>query len=437
MHKMPLHIRILLGLVLGVVAGILFIVTGVPPEWVANYIMPLGTIFVNALKMIAMPLVLASLIVGVSNIGRLSKLSRIGGKTIGIYIMTTAIAITIGLSAVNLIQPGKKLPIETREKLMDMYGGEAESTTNMVKEIQDRPPLKPLVDIVPENVFNALGDNSNMLQVVFFALLIGIALLMVEKSKKDTVVNFFDALNDVIIKIVNMIMYTAPVGVFALISGLLMEVAGDDPGQAFGLLRGLLWYMGTVVAGLLFMGLIIYPSLFKIFTKVKYQEFFRGIRPAQLLAFSTSSSAATLPVTMRHVENDLGVSEQVSSFVLPLGATLNMDGTSLYQGVASVFIAQALGMDLSISSQLVILLTATLASIGSAGVPGAGIVMLVIVLESIGVPAAGISLILAPDRLLDMCRTTLNVTGDATVATVVASSEGELSEGFVNQSTKS
>ena len=425
MKKIPLHIQILAGLVLGLIFGILSIVLGWSAEFTIDWIKPVGTVFINALKMIAVPLVLASLIVGVANLGDVSKLSRIGGKTIGIYLLSTVIAISIGLLAVNLLQPGKILPAETRDELLELYKADAGSREQTAEQLRNQSPLQPLVDIVPENFFLATTNNAMMLQVVFFALIVGVALLKIPREKGEIVVRFFDGLNDVIIKIVEFIMIIAPYGVFALMASLIVELAGDNPDRAFELLTALGAYTGTVLLGLAAMVFVVYPILFKIFTKVKYKNFFKGIRPAQLLAFSTSSSSATLPVTMRQVEEELGVSEEVSSFVLPLGATINMDGTSLYQSVAAVFIAQALGLGLTVSDQLMIVLTATLASIGSAGVPGAGLVMLIIVLESIGVPSAGIALIIAPDRLLDMCRTVVNVTGDATVTMIVASTEGE------------
>ncbi|MGK7394828.1 MAG: dicarboxylate/amino acid:cation symporter [Candidatus Cyclobacteriaceae bacterium M3_2C_046] len=433
MRKIPLHTQIILGLVLGLIYGILIIQLDFSPAFTINFIKPVGTIFIKALKMIAVPIVLASLIVGVANIGDISKLSRIGGKTIAIYLVTTTIATTLGLVAVNIIKPGKILPAETRDELMSMYSAEAESSSLVANQLQDAGPLQPIVDMVPVNIFAATVDNSSLLQVVFFAVIFGIALLQIPKDKSKPVISFFDGLNDVIIKIIEYIMMIAPFGVFALIASLIVELAGDNPDKVFDILYALLWYSMTVILGLLVMLLVVYPSLFKIFTKVKYADFFRGIRPAQLLAFSTSSSSATLPVTMKQVEEELNVSEEVSSFVLPLGATINMDGTSLYQSVAAVFIAQALGLDLSIGSQLMIVLTAVLASIGSAGVPGAGMVMLVIVLEAIGIPTAGIALIVAPDRILDMMRTAVNVTGDAAVTMVVASTEGELPEGLIRK----
>jgi proton glutamate symport protein len=432
--KIPLHTQIIIGLVLGLIVGLLVIQTSIPNSFTLDYIKPVGTIFIRSLKMIAVPLVLASLIVGVSNLGDISKLSRIGGKTIAIYLVTTVIAVSIGLLLVNVFQPGKSLPLDTRENLMKMYEGDAGSKVSQAEELQKQSPLQPIVDIVPENIFKAAGDNSAMLQVVFFAILVGIALLQIPKSKATPVVAFFDGLNDVIIQIVNYIMMIAPLGVFALMASLIVEIAGDNPDSAIELLLALLKYSLVVLGGLFAMTFIVYPIILSAFTKVRYLDFFKAIRPAQLLAFSTSSSSATLPVTMKQVEEELGVSEQVSSFVLPLGATVNMDGTSLYQGVAAVFIAQALGMDLTITQQLMIVLTATLASIGSAGVPGAGLIMLIIVLESIGVPAAGIALIIAPDRILDMFRTVVNVTGDAAVCTIVASTEGELPDGLIRKS---
>ncbi|MBN7814737.1 dicarboxylate/amino acid:cation symporter [Algoriphagus pacificus] len=434
LKKIPLHTQIIIGLVLGLVFGLIVIKTAIPNSFTLDYIKPVGTIFINALKMIAVPLVLASLIVGVSNLGDISKLSRIGGKTIATYLITTVVAVTIGLVLVNVFAPGKSLPAETRENLMTLYEGDAGSRVGQAAELQKQSPLQPLVDIVPQNVFQATTDNGAMLQVVFFAIIVGVSLLKIQKSKAEPVIAFFDGMNDVIIQIVNYIMMIAPYGVFALMASLIVEIAGDNPDSAVQLLLALLKYSLVVVAGLFTMVLVVYPLILMSFTKVKYKDFFKAIRPAQLLAFSTSSSSATLPVTMKQVEEELGVSEEISSFVLPLGATVNMDGTSLYQGVAAVFIAQALGMDLSLTQQLMIVLTATLASIGSAGVPGAGLIMLIIVLESIGVPAAGIALIIAPDRILDMFRTVVNVTGDATVCTIVASTEGELPDGLIRKS---
>lgn len=421
--NIPLYLKIMLGIVLGLVFGVVYIILEWPPGFIVHYIKPFGTLFVNALKVIAVPLVLASLIVGVSNLGDVSKLSRMGGKTIAIYLATTVLATSIGLLAVNVLKPGEKLPADTRDDLLSLYSNTAQSKTDVAMEMKNAGPLDPIVKLIPTNIVAAAADNKMMLQVVIFAIFLGVALLDIAKKKGATVVHFFDGLNEAIIQVVHYIMKTAPYCVFALIASLIVEIGGSDSGKALDLLLALLWYVITVLLGLGLMMLVVYPMAFTLFTKTKYSAFFKGIRPAQLLAFSTSSSSATLPLTMECVEQKLNVKQEVSSFVLPLGATINMDGTSLYQSVAAVFIAQALGLDLSIGSQLMIVLTATLASIGSAGVPGAGMVMLVIVLEAIGVPAAGIALIVAPDRILDMCRTAVNVTGDATVAMLVGRNE--------------
>ena len=306
-------------------------------------------------------------------------------------------------------------------ELKQAYASKAGAKIDVASNVKEDGPLQFVVDIVPSNFLSAASDNSNMLQVIFFAILFGIAMIMLPNEQTAYVKGFFDGINDIILKIVDIIMMAAPYGVFALLGGLVVDFGGSaDLFIALGL------YSVTVIIGLLIMILVVYPLVLRIFTKVNYFDFFKAISPAQMLAFSTSSSAATLPVTMERCEEHLGVSEEVSSFVLPLGATINMDGTSLYQAVAAVFIAQAFGYDLDLAAQLTIVLTATLASIGAAAVPGAGMVMLVIVLSAIGIDPEGIALIFAVDRILDMMRTVVNVTGDATVATVVAATEGEL-----------
>ena len=313
------------------------------------------------------------------------------------------------------------------EKLMDDLmneldvGLKAMSKAKTAEEVKEAGPLQFLVDIVPENFISAASMNENMLQVIFFSILFGIALVMIPGKSGQVVKDFFGGVNDVIIKMVDIIMEFAPYGVLALLSGLIVEF--ENPAEMF---RALGMYSLTVVIGLLIMIFFVYPLLLRFFTKMNYRRFFEGILPAQMLAFSTSSSAATLPVTMDCAQKNLGISKEVSSFVLPLGATVNMDGTSLYQAVAAVFIAQAFGMDLTIADQLNIVLTATLASIGAAAVPGAGMVMLVIVLVAIGIAPEGIALIFAVDRILDMCRTVVNVTSDLTVATIIADKEGQL-----------
>ena len=409
-------------MVLGVLYGLLASKMG----WVDftnDWIKPWGKIFINLLKLIAVPLVFASLIKGVSSLSDISKLSRIGGKTIGIYLFTTVVAVTFGLLLVNIIQPGTSFSEEKRMELKEQYASNAASKIASAKDVKEDGPLQFIVDMVPSNFIQATGNNKNMLQVIFFAILFGIAMVMLPKEKTSVVKGFFDGVNDIILQIVDLIMLTAPYGVFALLGGLVVDFGGSaELFQALGI------YSLSVVVGLLLMIMVVYPLILKFFTKLKYFDFFKGIAPAQMLAFSTSSSAATLPVTMERCEDHLGVSEEVSSFVLPLGATINMDGTSLYQAVAAVFIAQAFGYDLDLSQQLTIVLTSTLASIGAAAVPGAGMVMLVIVLSSIGIDPEGIALIFAVDRLLDMLRTVVNVTGDATVATVVAATEGQLKD---------
>ncbi len=425
MKKLALHWQIIIGLTLGLVYGIVAASNGWG-DFTTDWVAPFGIIFMNLLKLIAVPLVLASLITGVASLSDLKKLSRIGGKTIGIYIGTTAVAVTIGLISVNVLQPGDKVPDLMKEKLQETYEADATSRFGSAEQVKNRGPLQAIVDIVPSNFFSSASSNRNMLQVVFAAIFIGIGLIQIPKDKGKPVLDFFEGLNDVVIKLVDLIMLMAPVGVFALIAQTINKVAGNDLAQVLELLGALGYYMVAVILGLLFHAGFTYTGLLKIFTKMPLKTFYRGIAPAQLLAFSTSSSGATLPVTMERCEDELGVSEEVSSFVLPLGATINMDGTALYQAVAAVFIAQTLGMDLGIGAQLTIILTAVLASIGTAAVPGAGIIMLVIILEAVGVPTAGIALILGVDRILDMMRTVVNVTGDASVAVIVANSEGQL-----------
>lgn len=422
-----LHWQIIIGLLLGLFWGLFASSLGLA-SFTQDFIKPFGSIFVRMLELIAVPLVLASLIVGVASLSDIRKLSRIGGKTIAIYLVTTVIAITIGLILVNVMKPGKALPLETREQLTASYDQSVADRGERADEVLNRSPLQPLVDIVPRNIIAAASENSQMLQVVFVAILLGIGLIQIAPEKAKPMLQFFESLNDVIIRVVDIIMMLAPYGVFALMGGLIVDLAGDDLSRALDLLRALGWYMLTVILGLLLHLLITYQILFKLYSKMNFRRFLRGIRPAMLLGFSTSSSSATLPVTMESVEKNLGVHEEVSSFVLPVGATINMDGTSLYQAVAAVFIAQALGLGLDWADQLTIVATATLASIGAAGVPGAGIIMLVIVLKAIDVPVEGIALILGVDRILDMLRTTLNITGDAAVAVAVASMEGQIDE---------
>ena len=419
MPKLALHWRILLGMFLGVSFGLIFSQYGWGKVFVIDWIKPFGTIFINALKLIAVPLILASLIKGVSDLKNIAQLSSMGGRTIGLYLLTTLTAVTIGLGVVNLIKPGNTISDETRSELLSAYASDAAAKQSVAAVQKEAGPLQALVDLVPSNIFAAMQDNGNMLQVIFFAIFFGVGLVLIPKKKSKPVKDFFDALNEVILKLIDLIMLAAPYGVFALLAALIAESPSADLFKALGL------YTLTVLLGLVLM-ILFYLVLVRLITGKKIGFFLKGISPAQLLAFSTSSSAATLPVTMERVQEHLGVEEEVTSFVLPIGATINMDGTSLYQAVAAVFIAQAFGMELSLGAQLGIIATATLASIGSAAVPGAGMVMLVIVLAQAGIPEAGLALIFAVDRPLDMCRTTVNVTGDASVSMLVAKWLGKL-----------
>lgn len=421
MKKLALHWQILIGMG----AGILFALILTNFEWgsqfVTDWIKPFGTIFINALKLIAVPLILASLIKGVSDLKDISSLSKMGARTLITYLITTVVAVSIGLVIVNVFKPGKTIDEDTRTELTENYGGEVELTRQSAAKQKESGPLQALEDLVPNNIFGAASDNGNMLQVIFFAIFFGIGMILIPEKQAQPVKEFFDALNEVILKMIDLIMLAAPYGVFALLAALIVEAPSAD------LFMALLFYAGCVILGLILM-IAFYTLIVWVFTKKNPLFFINGISPAQLLGLSTSSSAATLPVTMERVEEHLGVDRQVSSFVLPIGATINMDGTSLYQAVAAVFIAQAFGMDLSLGVQLGIIATATLASIGSAAVPGAGMVMLVIVLGQAGIPEAGLALIFAIDRPLDMVRTSVNVTGDAAVSMLVAKSQDKLHE---------
>ncbi|NOZ62092.1 MAG: dicarboxylate/amino acid:cation symporter [Calditrichaeota bacterium] len=414
--KIELYTKILIGLLLGIIFGIAANQLGWA-HFFTIYIKPFGTAFIRLISMVVVPLVFASLLVGTASLNDIRKLGRIGGKTIFFYLVTTAIAIVIGLILANTFKPGEGLTKETQEQLLQNYSDEAQSKIDSALK---KPSLtQTLLDIIPQNPLYSLS-NGKMLQIIFFALLLGIALTMIPADRAAPVIKFFEGINDAMIQIVNLIMELAPYGVFALIAAIISEFG-------LGILGPLAKYSIVVLVGLILHVLLTYNILLKIFTKVRSRDFFRGIRPAQLIAFSSSSSSATLPVTMECAEDNLGVSKEISSFVLPLGATINMDGTALYQGVAAVFIAQVFGMDLNITQQLTIVLTATLASIGAAGVPGVGMITLTMVLKTIGVPLEGIALILGVDRILDMCRTVVNISGDSTCATVIASTEGQIS----------
>ena len=398
---------------LGVAVGLIFSSINGGNIIITNWVKPFGTIFINSLKLIAIPLILASLIKGISDLKDISKLSSMGGLTITTYLTTTVIAVSIGLLVVNGFKPGNTISDETRTELVEAYSNDADQKREIAQEKKESGPLQPLVDLVPSNFLGAASDNKNMLQVIFFSILFGIAMILIPETKSKPVKSFFDSLNDVILKIIDLIMLCAPYGVFALLASLIVEAPNID------LLKSLLLYSVTLLAGL-FIVIIVYLMIVKFFLRRNLKEFIDGILPAQLVAFSTSSSAATLPVTMDRVHNHLGVKKEVSSFVLPIGATINMDGTAVYQAVAAVFIAQAFGLELSLVDQLGIISTATLASIGAAAVPSAGIIVLVIVLAQAGIPEAGLALIFAVDRPLDMFRTVVNVTGDAMVSLIVS-----------------
>jgi Na+/H+-dicarboxylate symporter len=427
MKKLALHWRIMIGMALGIIFGIIMIGVSGGSDFVEAWIKPFGTIFVKMLKLIAIPLIVASLIKGISDLKDISKFKQIGGRTIIIYVFTTVIAITIGLVLVNTIQPGNGISEETIAKLTETYASSDKVAAKLQEASAQKSagPLQFLVDMVPDNAFAAMSENKKMLQVIFFTILFGLCMLLIKPAQSAPLKKFFDALNDVVLKMVDIIMLTAPYAVFALLASVV--TSSDDPALLYALLK----YAMVVVGGLILM-VVFYCLIVGLVIKKNPFWFLKEISPAQLLAFSTSSSAATLPVTMERVEEHIGVDKEVSSFVLPVGATINMDGTSLYQGVAAVFISQALGHHLSFGDQMTIVLTALLASIGSAAVPGAGMVMLIIVLEAVGFPAdklaIGLALIFAVDRPLDMCRTVINVTGDATVSMLVAKSVGKLGE---------
>ena len=413
MKKLSLHWKILIGMTLGVLFGFFMSTISGGGIFVSNWIKPFGTIFINSLKLIAIPLILASLIKGVSDLKDISKLSSMGSITITTYLTTTVIAVSVGLFLVNIVKPGDTISEKTRTELIGQYDSEADKKRNAAAENKEAGPLQPLVDLVPSNFVAAASDNRNMLQVIFFSILFGISIILIPPNKAKPIKDFFDSFNEVVLKIIDIIMMFAPYGVFGLLAALIVESPNAD------LLKSLIMYSITLLLGLLFM-IVIYLVIVKLLTGRNPILFLKSILPAQLVAFSTSSSAATLPVTMDRVQNHLNVEKEVASFVLPIGATINMDGTAVYQAVAAVFIAQTFGLDLSFTAQLGIVSTATLASIGAAAVPSAGIIVLVIVLAQAGIPEAGLALIFAVDRPLDMFRTVVNITGDATVSTIVS-----------------
>ena len=420
LKKLPLWVKIFIGMGIGILWGLFSIWVSIE-EFTLDWVKPWGNMFLKLLKLIAVPLIFVSLVKGISSLTDITRLSRIGLKTIAIYLVTTLIATTVGLGMVNLIGPGNVFPAEKQAEYRQEFMDDISEKQLFADEMKGKSPLHFLEDIIPENIVFAAGDNSNMLQVIFFAILFALAMVTIKDKSMKYVKGFFDGLNEIILKIIDLIMRFAPVGVFALMAGLIVDFSGDSE-----LFSALGMYMLTAISGLMLLILLFYPALIRIFTGVRYRDFFRGILPAQMVAFSTSSSAATLPVTLKQVTNEFKVSKTIGNFVLPIGVTINMDGTSCYQAVAAVFIAQVFGMDLSITQQLSVVLLAVMASIGSPGVPGGSIVMLIVVLSSVGIPVEGLALILGVDRPIDMLRTVVNITGDATVASLVAKSEGEI-----------
>jgi len=465
MKKLALHWKIIIGLFLGILWAIASSYFGFS-KFTLDWIDPFGVIFINLLKLIAVPLVLFSIIHGISGLSSLKKIGRMGGKTLLIYLVTTVSAVAVGLLLVNIIKPGTLVDDEQRldnrikyelwvsntegveildgmcftcdESMSDRVAAVAARTNETIDQgtaekmttaavAKDASPLQFIVDMVPSNIFLSLNDNSLMLQVIFFAIFFGITIISIPKEKTRAMVEFIGGANEVFLRMVELVMQAAPFFVFALMAGTVSRIAGDNPAGVIEIFKALGSYSVTLLIGLAFMVIVFYPTVVTTFIKrLSYKKFFKAISPAQLLAFTTSSSAATLPVTMECVRDNLKVPEETASFVLPIGATVNMDGTSLYQAVAVVFLAQFHMVDLTVTQQLTIVLTATLASIGSAAVPSAGLVMMILVLQSVGLNPAWIAIIFPIDRPLDMCRTVVNVTGDASVATLVAKSEGEL-----------
>lgn len=412
---MPAYIKILIGMFLGVVIGI--ISSQLDLLWFVNdWVTPFGEIFIRALKLISIPLVLASLIKGIGSLQDISKLATIGVRTIGLYMISTVISIVLGVTLVSIIRPGEMVSAETSQNLYGSFSHDLDATRSAVEQIQTASPLQPLVDMIPENAIQALASNASMLQVILLAALIGVASIMVGAKSKPFLA-FIDSFDSIITKCIDIIMGCAPYGVTALIATMVSESAGD-----LSLLGALGLYVITVIMGLLTLMYGFYPLVISLMTKVKVRDFIRALFPVQLMGFTTSSSAATLATTMKMTDEVLHLPKNITSFTLPLGVTINMDGTSLYQAVAVIFIAQVMNVDLSMAQILIIIATTTLSSIGAPGVPGGSIVVSIMVLSSIGIPPEGLALILGVDRPLDMLRTSVNVTGDVTVSTIISES---------------
>lgn len=418
MRRLPMHTRILLALAAGIAFGFAANRLGFA-GFVTTYIRPVGTAFIKLISMVVVPLVFVSLLVGTTGLKDIRSLGRIGLRTLVLYVSMTAIAVSIGLVLANVIRPGVGFSQETKQQLID--GPTSPSNSPKSGPALERPSVKDLLlNIIPSNPVRSLAEGE-MLQIIFFSVLMGVCLTLIPPERAKPVISFFEGANEIFIKMVHVIMQIAPYGVFALVAAVVADFG-------LGILLMLIKYCAAVLLGLLLYMLIVYSAILKFLARTGVRRFFRGIRPAQLVAFSSSSSAATLPVTLRCATESLGVSPSVASFMLSVGASINMDGTALYQGVAAVFIAQFYGMNLDFGQQLMVVLTATLASLGTVGIPGAGIVMLAMVLRSVGVPLEGIGVIMGVDRFLDMCRSAVNVTGDSVCMMVIAAAEGQLDE---------
>lgn len=400
-------------MVTGIITGLVAVKLG-GGLFVNHYIAPLGTIFINLLKMVAVPLVFFSLIKGVLGLGEIKNLSSMGVRTLLLYVFTTIVAITVGVSAATLIAPGKIFPAQKAIELRELYQGEVAERAVSAEAVSESSPLQILIDIVPENMLGAISSNANMLQIIFVALFIAIAMLAIGLKELENVVKLIDSLNRIVMRIIDYVMDFAPIGVFGLMAALAVDTAGD-----FSIFAALGLYALTVTISLFILMFAFSPFLVKTFTSIKMSKFMKVVAPVQLLGFSTSSSAATLPVTMEQCQKGLGLSSNVTSFVLPVGVTINMDGTSCYQAVAAIFIAQVMGIDLSLAQILTIIGVTTISSIGTPGIPGGSVVMLIMVLSSAGIPSEGLALIMGIDRPLDMLRTSVNVTGDMAVASIV------------------
>jgi proton glutamate symport protein len=413
--KIPLHLQILIGMVLGIGWSITMSYAPNGVEWTESYIKPFGSLFIKLLQMLAIPLILTSIISGIAGLKDIDKLGRIGGRTLALFTVTCLLSTIIGIGLSTIFKPGSAIPEQTKIGLLQSY---QEKSNAVIEKAQSANTgvMDMIVEIIPNNIFYALSNNGMMLQVVIFSLLFGIALSKVEFSKSSIVIQFIDGLNETFMKLVLMVMVVAPIGVFALIASITFNA------QVF---LSLLYYMLTVLIGLAIILFILYPIIMRLYSNVSYKTFFKNMQPVFLMAFSTSSSAATLPVTMERVSTGFNIKREISDFVLSLGTTINMDGTAIYQSIAAVFIAQATGIDLSVGQLVIIALTATLSAVGAAGIPGAGMITLIIVLDSVQIPIAAIALIMAPDRLLDMFRTVVNVAGDACAAITVSGMEKE------------